>query len=80
MNKEKFIKELRDELAMRRKVWTRISGFQTQFVSVEHQRKYDLLFDLEKILEEMTDREFLAISDRIERKKADKKAQSSLFT
>lgn len=44
-------KEIRRELEMRRKVWQTVSGMPEQFISMEHQRKYDILRQLSIVLE-----------------------------
>lgn len=64
-NRATIIAELKTELAMRRKVWKRITGSQDRFIDASHQRRYNVLNDALLVLETMTSREFEAIVARM---------------
>ena len=64
-NRATIIAELKTELAMRRKVWKRVTGSQDRFINAGHQRRYNVLNDCLAVLEAMTSREFEAIVARM---------------
>jgi len=79
-----FIAELKTELQKRRQSWPRIRQqagleFTYPFVDTEHQRRYEVLEDLQTFLEQMTPAEFAKVIDRIERKRTESQNQSTLF-
>ena len=43
--------EIRRELKMRRQVWPRVSGMAESFISMEHQRRYDILKQISEVLD-----------------------------
>lgn len=48
---EEIKREIRRELEMRRRVWPTVSGMPERFISMEHQRKYDILKQLSEVLD-----------------------------
>lgn len=72
-------REIKKELGMRRKVWGMADRNQEKFVKLEHQRRYDVLKDLQKVLGSMTDAQwikFLKLASRMEEAKL---SQTKLF-
>lgn len=77
-------KELRRELVMRRKVWQRVPGMAESFVSMEHQKKYDVLKQLSEILEYTKPAVFYVVLKSAETNQANQQRNleepSNLFT
>lgn len=77
MTKETIIAELSRELSMRLKVWKTIP--QTpNFVSPDHQRRYDAMQAALLVFQTMYAGEFHQIVNRIERLRRESEAQTSL--
>ena len=64
-SKAALIAEIKSELAMRRKVWKRVTGSQDRFIDEAHQRRYNTMNDVLSVLEAMTSREFEVIKARM---------------
>lgn len=56
-------KEIRRELEMRRNVWQTVPGLPERFVSMEHQRKYDILKQLSEVLEHAHENQFHSLTE-----------------
>ena len=79
MTQIEILSEIAREQAMRRNVWNTAPGSnKEQFISFDHQRYYDRMSALQHLVEEMTSREFKTIQDRVERRKAEAKKQTTL--
>lgn len=43
--------EIRRELKMRRQVWPRVTGMAESFISMEHQKRYNVLKQISEVLD-----------------------------
>lgn len=79
-----LVAETQRELRMRVKVWQTIRGTTTPdgnpvFVSLEQQDQYNRLAEVHRILEKMTNAEFLNLLNAIEAREASTGNQQQLF-
>lgn len=77
--KQQIIAELKTELEMRRKVWRKVPGSRDQFIDPEHERRYAIMLLMLELATVQTDREFLTLTDRLNRQKEAETAQNTLF-
>lgn len=61
-----IITELHKELKMRKKVWPKVTGFEDRFVSMEQQKRYDVLRQLLDVLEYCPVKEWNWLQERAE--------------
>lgn len=72
---KKYIKELKLEINMRKKVWRRISGKEHKFIDITQQQRYNTMRLILKVLSEMSPNELEAIVKRIQSKSIQGKQQ-----
>lgn len=75
--------ETRRELKMRRQVWPRVTGMPESFISMKHQRQYDILKQFSETLEfsnERNYRTFAALAENEKQYQLKKLEQPNLFT
>ena len=65
---KRYVSELTTELNMRKRVWKRIPSQEHRFVDTTHQRRYDVMRLIKKVMVEMTPGELEAIVKRIQNK------------
>ncbi len=75
ISRSDLIREAKQELVMRRKVWKRVTSSEDRFIDPVHQLRYDKMKLTEDILTAMTDAEFHKILARINQEDG----QKSLF-
>lgn len=78
ITKDDIRKEIGTELFMREKVWRMADKKTKRFANSEHQRRYNTLRYNAAILDVMTDKEFLVLKERIDRRIEEAKAQQTL--
>ncbi|PHN00669.1 hypothetical protein [Flavilitoribacter nigricans] len=79
ITRQDAIKEMSVENGYRPKVWRKASDKPIRFLSLEHQRRYEITMLLEQMLNTMTDREFEDLKKRVELNEQAKDAQGNLF-